>query len=304
MVHRHVMGKEGLTLAVIASMAMTAVAFFVGSHGTFWSWAANTALLGVTAVMLSIVNKEFRIVNGSDTILIGMFLVLSSSNVWTSGLFTSSGFMALVNLICIYILFGCYRQRNATREIFIIGTILSIGSIFEYAFIFMMPLYILGALMVKCLSVKAVIAFIMGILAPYWIAVGFGLLPPESLKFPELSNVFGVFASKSDMFVGLLNVGITLLITLMLALTNSVRLYAGNSKRRIFNMVINVMGIATLICMIFDFDNLTTYLVTLYLVMAVQLGNLFELRNIHRGGWWLLSLSLLYAAGFVMMIIR
>lgn len=321
--HRHVMGKEGMTLAVIAWLAMTAVAFFVDMPRTpaadtgicfpspdtwrlipFWGWLINTLLVATVAILISVINKEYRIVSGSDTVLTGMFLILTGSNIWTSGMLTSSVCVALVNLLCISVLFGCYRRRNVARELFVLATILSVGSMFEYALVFMIPVYIIGAAMTKCLTIKSFIAFLMGLAAPWWIGLGFGIIPFDSLKLPQLSHVFGAITSKHDLFIGLLNIGVTLLIAFMLALANAVKLYAGNSRRRIFNMVINVLGLVILVCMIFDFANLPAYLTTLYLVSSVQLANEFELRNVSHGAWWIAGISAMYIGAFVLMIVR
>lgn len=317
------MGKEGFALAVIAALAMAAVAFFVDRPASlqadtgicfpspdkwgfspFWGWFLNSVILAAVCVALSSLNKEYRIVRGSDTVLPGMFLIMAASNIWVSGMFTSTGIIALANIACIMILFSCYGKYNATKDLFVIASILSAGSMIEYAFLFMMPVYLIGAIIVKCFDIKALAAYIMGLIAPYWIVVGLGIVPIDSISFPHLSNVFGSFASKGDMLFGFLNVGITAFIGFALAFMNSVRFYTGNSRKRGFNAVINLLGGFILLCMIFDFENLLAYLATGYFITAIQLGNLFEGGNIRKGEWWLLGLSALYAAGFVMMIVK
>ena len=321
MVHRHVMGKEGMTLSVLAASAMCAVAYFAGTPATLgghmgiclpspnewgieplWGWICNTVLLAVMTITLWFVNKECTFVQGSDTVLTGMFLIMASSNIWVSGTLTSSLLLALANLTCLFILFGCYRKQNATQELFVIATILALGSMIQYAFIFMMPVYIIGAIMLKCFRFKVLVAFLMGIAAPYWIGIGLGITPLESFTMPTLSNMFDDYDSKSGLFFGLLNVAVTVLVGLILALNNGVRLYAGNTQRRLYNMVINVLGLVSAGCMIVDFNNMVAYMVTIYMITAVQLANLFALWNINRGWIWILVLSALYVAGFVMMM--
>lgn len=322
MVHRHVMGKEGMTLATVASLAMAAIAYFIahpvplgGDMGICFpspngwgisalgGWILNLSTLLITCLTIYALNKEFRIVQGSDTVATGMFLVMVMSNIWVSGTLTSSGIMALANMLCLIVLFGCYRKRNAMQEIFVIGTILSICSMIQYAFIFMTPVYLIGAMMLKCFNFKSFIAYLMGLAAPYWVGVGLGIIPIDSFTMPTLSNLFTGYATKSGLFVGLLNVGVTATVGFMLALTNGMRLYAGNTQRRLYNMVINVLGIAAALCMVFDFNNMVVYMATLYMITAIQLGNLFALQNVHHGSLGLFILSLLYVAGFVVMVV-
>lgn len=321
MVHRHVMGKEGMTLAVIASLAMAAVAFFVDTPSALsgdmgicfpspngwgmpplWGWIFNLSALLVACATLYGVNKEFTIVQGSDTVLLGMFLIMATSNTWVSGILTSSGIMALANLICLMVLFGCYRKRNASQEIFVIGSILSVGSMIQYAFIFMIPVYLIGSIMLKCFNFKAFIAYLMGLAAPYWVGIGLGIIPLDAFTMPTLSNLFDGYATKSGLLVGLLNVGVSVTIGLILALSNGVRLYAGNTQRRLYNMVVNLLGFVAAVCMTVDFNNMVAYMATSYMITAIQLGNLFALRNVHRGSLGLFILSLIYIGSFVLMV--
>lgn len=321
MVHRHVMGREGMTLAAIASMVMAAVAFFVGIPGTLmggsgiclpspnewglnalWGWILNLGILVAVTLTLYAANRQFTFVQGSDTVLTGMFVIMATSNVWVSGMLSTSAIMALANIVSLLILFGCYRSRNATQEIFVIATILGLGSMIQYSFIFMLPVYLIGAILMKCFNVKVLCAFVMGICAPYWVGLGLGIITLEEFRMPEFTNIFEGYASKSGIFFGLLNIAVSMSAGLLLALNNGVKLYAGNTQRRLYNVVINLLGIVVAICMILDFNNLIVYLVTAYMVVAVQLGNLFALWSIHRGWIWILSISLCYIAGFIMMV--
>lgn len=310
-----------MTLAVIVSLTMAAVAFFIDTPDTLtgsagiclpspngWGltplsgWGLNLTLLIATAITLYFINKEYTVVQGSDTVLMGMFIIMATSNTCISGMLTSSTLLALANLICLKILFGCYRKRNTTQELFAIATILAAGSMVQYAFIFMMPVYVIGAMMLKCINFKGFIAFLMGIAAPYWVCIGLGIVPLTQFNMPTLTNLFAGYTTKSGLFLWLLNIAVTVVIGLILALNNMVKLYAGNTQRRLYNMVINLMGLVAALCMLIDFNNMVAYMTTVYMITAVQLGNLFALWNIRKGWVWVLSISVIYVAGFVMMV--
>lgn len=319
--NRHVMGRDGLALAILLSLAMFALAYFeaapqplAGDTGicfpspnlwglnALWGWVANMASLLTAWIVLALVNKEFTIVQGSDTVLTGMFAIMTSSNLWLSGALSSSGILALANLICLVVLFGCYRKQNATQEMFLIASILAIGSMFQYAFIFMMPAYLIGAIMMKCFRFKTFIAFLMGIAAPYWIALGFGIVNFDDFTMPTFTNLFNGHVTKFGLLVGLINIGATVLIGLVLVFLNWVKLYAGNTQRRLYNMVVNVLGFFCVMCIIIDFNNMVAYLATMYMIAAVQLGNFFALRNVYRGNRVVIVLCLLYILGFTLMV--
>lgn len=317
----HAMGKEGMVLAVIASIAMLTGAYFLDTDifpgmqtgiclpspqewglSGIGSWALNVGVMACSALALYLCNKEYSFVQGDDTVLTGMFIIMATSNPWISSTLTTSGLMVLGNILCLSILFGCYRKRNATQELFLIGTVLAIGSMVQYAFVFMMPVYLIGAILLKCFNFKGLIAFFMGVAAPYWIGVGFGLIPLEAFRMPSFTSLFDEIGSKSKFFVGLVNIAVTVLLSLFLALNNTMKLYAGNKQRRLYNVVLNLLGCVSIVCILLDFNNLTAYLATIYMLASVQLANLFSLWEIRRGSLWLLALSGLYIAGYVLML--
>lgn len=321
MMHREVMGKDGMVMATLAAVGMFLIAYFiaapqplVGDMGLclpspnewglnrFWGWLANMLSIFLTCVILYAVNKEFSIVQGSDTVLTGMFLIMTSSNLWLSGSMSSSGIVALANLICLVVLFGCYRKHNATQELFLIGSIMSIGSMFQYAFFFLIPVYLIGAIMMKCCSFRVVVAYLMGLAAPYWIALGTGLITLEDFTMPMLSNLFSGHATPIGLLTGIINISVTILIGFILAFTNWVKLYAGNTQRRLYNMAINVLGFFCAVCIIIDFNNMVAYLATMYMITALQLANNFRLRNVYKGSRWIIILSTLYIFGFTLMV--
>ena len=106
------------------------------------SWAINLLLLlGITRLNLY-PQQELRVcswkrhdssgTSGRDVV----FLPLGGGD---SG---SSTILLAANTAILSIAFTCFKQRNATRELFAIATILSLGTMVQYAFIFMIPAYI------------------------------------------------------------------------------------------------------------------------------------------------------------------
>lgn len=315
------MGKEGMFLVVIACIGMVTAGYFFDTNilpptaagiclpspqewglSDIASRAINAGVLVIAALSLSLFNKEYSFVQGDDTVLTGMFLLMVCSNPWIGSTLTTSGFLAIGNILCLSILFGSYRKRNATQELFLIGTILAIGAMIQYAFLFMVPVYLIGAMLLKCFRFKGFISMLMGLAAPYWIGVGLGLIPLDSFRLPSFSSLFETIGSKGEFFTGLVNIAVTVLLTLFLALNNTMKLYAGNTQRRLYNVVLNLLGSVSVICILLDFNNLTAYLATLYLLASVQLANVFSLWDIRRGSLWLLGLSALYIAGYILML--
>lgn len=305
-------------LAVILALAMSATAFFTspmpaitGKMGlclpspTEWaipgivSWIINLVLLLATAVALYFSNKSHTFVPGSGGFMSAIFLVTAASNPWISGALTSSTILAACNLACLTILFSCYRQQNATQEIFVVATILSVGSMIQYAFILMIPAYIIAAILMKCFRLKEFLALLMGLAAPYWVGIGLGLIPPENFAIPTLSNLFNGQAANRELFMGMVNIGLTAIGSCLLGLNNLVKLYAGNPKRRLLNLAAATVGLFSVLGLIIDYTNMAAYMGTLYMIGAIQLANLFALWHIRREQIWALVVMAIYVGFFL-----
>lgn len=269
------------------------------------SSSVNYLLLLLIAVGYYVMNQRFNIINGQGAEMASFFLIMSCSNLWVSGRLSASVIMAAVNMVALWTLFGCYRSKNATQQLFMLGSLLSIGSMFQYGFLFLAPAYILMALTMQCLNFKGVLALLMGLVASYWIVIGLGIVPLDSFAMPQLVNFFDNFTSRQDIFVGLLVIGITAVLALLIGLNNAVLLFAGNTERRLMINSVNILGLVAFACMVCDFRNLTCYVTTFYMAAAMQFTALFSLNPIRGKRWFELGLIVVYvASGLLMMYIR
>lgn len=315
------MGRGGVLLTIVAAIAMSALTFFFDSphpltvptglclkSPSMWnlipiaSWAINIALLLATGAGLSLINKTFSIVPGSSSILPGIFIIMSTSIPWIGGTVTSSSILCFTMLICLALLFSSYRSFNATQEIFVIATIVSVGSMIQYGFIFMLIPLIIIAILFKCFRFREAMAMILGLIAPYWVVLGLGIVKISNFRFPELANIFDGAIAPNLLFTGLINIGFTAVLTFILGLYNLAKLYAGNTRRRMFNLAFSILGIASLVCMVVDSDNLSAYLVTFFMSAAMQYADIFALWNIRRPWAWSLTLCLIYISFFAISI--
>lgn len=316
------MGKGGLVLALLIAAAMAIVAYLpeepvqlTGSSGlclpspAHWplpplaAWSINLLLLLLTAAGLSLFNSTYTLVPGSPLLLPGAFAIMAVSIPWVSGTLTSSVIMAPCMLGCMAILASCYKQQNATQEMFVVATIISLGSMIQYAFLLMIVPVVATALMYKCMHVREAMALLLGIVAPYWIVIGFGLVSPLEISIPTFTNLFDGYVPGPMLLVSLLNLGISALAAIVLALNNGIRLYAGNTRRRLMQMSMNVLGASCVACMILDYTNLTAYTVTFYMTVAMQWADLFALWNFRRPQIGVALLCALYIGGFAAAIL-
>lgn len=318
----YAIGKPGLAAAVLISAALIAVAYSLmpekplpGQPGIclpppsewtmdpLWSCLINGFILAVIAAGTFVLNRAFNFIRSTQPVLPAVFMVTVASNPWITEQLSTSMLLCLANVLIMAVLFNAYAKPNATQDLFLIATFLSVGSMFQYAFIPMIAAAIAGAVAMKVLRFKEVLAFLMGLIAPYWVTVGLGIIPLSNFRLSEISPLFSDYERAADLFLLLLSVATACFIGLSLGIVNAIRLYAGNSKVNAMNTVIFMTGIVCILCIIFDFNNMLAYLATLYFTVAAQIANACALWRM-RHEWIVPSLMvLIFISFFILMVI-
>lgn len=265
----------------------------------FVSWIVNMSIIGIISALVMLVNRSYNFIRTTEPTLPAVFLIMTCACPWfTQGLNTSV-ILCLANVVCMGIIFGSYDSRNATQQMFILGVVAGLGSMFQYAFLPMAFLYFLWSLFMKVMRIKETLAFLTGILCPYWIALGIGWIHFSDFHFPALNPLFGISGDYADFLLLLIALGIAAVVVFILGLINFMKLYAGNSRINAMNLCMTTLGITSLICILVDFDNMPAYVVTLFMSTAAQLANICVLWNPPMP--WAVSAipALLYIAIFV-----
>lgn len=314
-------GKGGLLLCALIMLAMCAVSFLLrpdrrisGALGlclpspNLWdinpisSWIINTVLIGGCAAAGFFLNRSYNFIRSTHPVLSAMFLVLAASNPWITAYLCSSTLLCVVNLLCISIMFRTFKSNNATQEMFVIATFISVGSMIQYAFLPMIVAYIAAAIVMKVFRFKEFLAMLMGLIAPYWVGVGLGLIPLEWFSMPQITNLFDGYAGTSDMLLLIISVGIAVFCGVILGINNTIKLYAGNSQVNAMNLTISFVGVVCGICVVIDFSNMMAYLATLYFVIAVQVANVCALWNVKRERVLVAIPTIIYIGFFIAMV--
>lgn len=289
-------GRGGLFLAAVLAFAMCLLSFIIHpvdilpiQYGLcldspdswqinpFFSWILNTFLIGIITLLLYLINKSYNFIRTTEPALYAIFLIMACSSSWLSQGLNTSTLLCLVNVVCIGVIFDAYDTPNASRQLFILGMALGIGAMFQYAFLPMACVYILWALFMKVLRFKELLAFIIGLVCPYWITLGLGWIHFSNFHLPSLVSLFTAANDHSDILFLLLGIGFAVIMGVLAGLPNSIKLYAGNSKVNSMNLCVTTLGITSLICILVDFENIPAYVMTLYLATAVQLANIVAL---------------------------
>ena len=315
-------GKSGVALVVLAAIAMCVLSLLFhpveispiqygiclpspDSWGfeTVWSWGVNTFLIGVITLLLWLINRSYNFIRTTEPVLVAIFLIMATSGPWFTQELNTSVILCLANVVCLGIIFDSYDTRNATQEMFILGVVIGFGSMVQYAFLPMAFVYLLWALFMKVLRIKETLAFLTGILCPYWIALGTGWMHFSDLHFPSINPLFSPGRNPSEFFILLSGIALAAVLGMVVSLINFMKLYAGNSKVNALNLCIISLGVASTIFILVDFDNMAAYVITLYMASAVQIANICALWN-PKMPWLVTALpSVPYLAIFVCSLI-
>lgn len=241
------------------------------------AWVINTFLIGFIAALLYVINKTYNFIRTTEPALVMIFLVTAASGPWFTQTINTSVLLCLANVVCLGIIFDSYDTRNATQEMFIMGAVVGMGAMVQYAFLPLGIVFFLWALFMKVLRIKETLAFIAGILCPYWIALGVGWLSFSDFHFPSLTPLFSYADDPSEFFILLACIGVSVATGFLCTLVNAMKLYAGNSKIYAMNLCVMASGGIAAICIMVDFDNMHAYVTTLYMATAVQLANICAL---------------------------
>lgn len=225
----------------------------------------NVGLIVACAFYSVALTKHFNFLPSGNMLYGTALLLMSGAAPWiTSGL-NGGVVVLLVVLVCVNLLFPLYGRRNGSEGIFLIFSFLSWGSMFQYAFVGLMPVFLLGAVFLRSLRLREAVAMLLGVLAPYWIMMATGVVSVEDLRIPSLNSVFSLTAVPFELFHFLLATAITVLLFLAVWIVNTTRHGSAGVKVRARWSFIILLGFALVVFMLIDFANAPAYLPAFYL---------------------------------------
>lgn len=265
--------------------------------------AVNAVLIGLAIILAFIFNKKHSFVRSTEALLPTAMVVILASNPVNTSYLGIPVVMLIVNLVCLDIVIKSYGAANATTSMFAVATYLSVGSMVQYAFLPLIIIYPLMALMAKIFRFKEIVAYFMGLVAPYWVALGFGLISFSDFRMPQflvnLPNADGNY-----LLVVFISLCTLALIGLVMTLNNSMLIYAGNMRTRAANNMINLLGFSCGIFMLIDFDNFGAYASSFCFAVSVEISNFFAMRRIPQSPIWFWGLLSLFMSLFLFMLIE
>ena len=259
------------------------------------SLVINLVLNVLIAAMLILLNKRFNILRSSSDLFAGLFLILQMSLPSFMGQFYGGTLLCFAVLFVTYKLYMAFNRPYPLQPIFLIFFLLTVGAMSQYAYLFYIPVFMIGCAQMRIFSFKTLLAVGIGIIAPVWILWGFDLISLRDIKLPHFVNVFSAIDSK-EMLQLLVTVGVTVMATFVFGILNLVRVFNYNSKTRAYNGFISIMSFVTIILVLADYTNSATYIPLLNCCAAFQMGHYFAINNYQRSYIAILGIIAVYIA--------
>lgn len=230
-----------------------------------------SAALTCLCVLLSIsLNTRFTLIPGTSVLYASLYLLAAGSVPWVAPRLSSAIILLLGTLVCTHLLFSLYGRRNASQGMFVIFSTLAWGAMIQYAFIMLMPIFMLGAIFLGVFRLREIVGALLGIVTPFWIVLGLGIVSPHSFTLPTLTNLFTGYTDPGPLFFMMLGQAFTALLLLVLTASNALVPPTTGQQHRSCIAFMNLLGIAMVWFMLFDYTNLLAYTSVLAFCLGFQ----------------------------------
>ena len=233
----------------------------------------NAACIVAAGYLLRHLNHLHGFIRANASISLSAFLLLEIATPGVVSYFYEGTAMLVVTVVMAYILFGTYHERISQRSTYLAFALVGFYAMFQFSALYLAVVLFLGFVQMRVMRLRNFIAMLLGVLTPYWIAYGFGAITVDSFAVPPLGEPL------DEPWPLIATCAVTALVTLILMMSNMVRIISYNAKRRACNGFFSVLTVATIIMACVDYNNLLVYLPLLNLCLSLQVGHAFTISN-------------------------
>ena len=255
-----------------------------------------------TVVIMLLLNKVHNVMRSMTSVYIAFFCMMQLATPELMTHFYTGTVLAVVIPLCMFMLFGCYRNPGATRMVFLVALLLSLSTATQYCYAFYIPAMLIGIAQMGIFNRRTLAAAFMGLLTPWIILLGFGIVSPGELHFPEFVSVFSAIDFEDTLLL-IFAIGFTAILTLVCYIFMLMRTIAYNARARAFNGAFLVVTLITMLAMCIDYYNITSYIPMLNFCAAMEVTHFFSVHRAEKSFIAIFSLLTVYAVLFACQII-
>lgn len=241
------------------------------------------AAIGIIMGLMTFINGAFNLLRTSSILFVGVFAFMEAASPIISTRFGSGMIVAAGVLCAMALMYTTYQQPvTGTKRTFLVFTLLSAGSMLQYAFVAYLPVFLAGCAQMRCFTFRSLLAAVAGMVVPWWILLGMGFITFDDIVFPTGLSIFSQLGSAGTAQLAAV-IAVTVIAGFTLTLTNMVKIYNYNARSRSFTGLLVTVTIATLLLTMIDFANILAYLTLLNCCVAFQTALFFRINAENRG---------------------
>lgn len=242
-------------------------------QGGLLSTILNAACIIAVGYMLKYLNRLHGFIRANAAISLSIFLLLEIATPGITSHFYEGTAMLVVTITSAYILFSNYHERISQRSTYLVFALIGFYAMFQFTALYLVIVFFLGFVQMRVMRLRNFIAMVLGLLTPYWIAYGFGIITSDSFTLPQIGAALDV------QWPQIATCAISALLTIILMTSNMMHIISYNAKRRACNGFFSVLTVFTIVIACIDYNNLLIYLPLLNLCLSIQVGHAFTISN-------------------------
>ena len=206
-----------------------------------------------------------------------VFLCATLSNPVVSTSLGTPTLLALALVVCTYVMFGTFQQRDSQSVAFLITMILTVCAMQSFVFALYIPVFIVGFFQMRIFTLRTLLAVLVGIVVPVWTATA---LDGSTGAGAPADLLGGIATLRGGVDAGLLLQPMFMVaVGTIFGLSNALTLISYRQQLRAYNGFVNVMAVATVLFMVADVSHAEAYAVVANMLAAVQVAHFFTIRK-------------------------
>jgi len=238
----------------------------------------NVAVVTVIGLLMQLLNKVYGFVRSNTSMLASAFYLLTMSNPFTSySLYTGTA-LALILVLGAFYLYVSYLNPRASHSVFLTFTVITFCTMFHWAFVLLLIAFVFGFIEMRAMQWRGIVAMLLGIITPFWILMGLGVVAPSQFMPMEFSSAMAS-ADLSTISLFVVSVVVTAVAAIVLTCVNLYTIIGYRHQWRIYNAFIMLTGIITIVAMCVDYHDMHVFLPLLNECLAVEFAHAFSINK-------------------------
>lgn len=165
-------------------------------HFEFWTGLSfGLTANGLIALLLVYLNKTFNVLRCMTMLQATLYLIMALATPWQLSTLTTGTLLGLVAMTCCFMLFAEYgNAADCQRRVFLSFLLMSAGTAIDASFIILLPIFVFACIQMRVMTLRTILAILMGIATPWIIMLGFGIVALEQLSAPAILGYAGLSA--------------------------------------------------------------------------------------------------------------